>query len=159
MKKVIEDLAVKYGVSTSYQGSARIMFLKGERALDFKTHVKEKYPSLAFDLKISEGEIGAKLPIEEKVYPTSLEAKLEEYSEGEGDSNSPAPIAEKSKEKEENHLTASKKVTVSEDTRKAIDEYILSTEVKKGEYKETATKFDVTTEYVRGRYRKVHGQK
>lgn len=52
MKKVIEELAAKNRISTSYQGSTRTMFLKGENVEQFRETVRTLYPNLAFELKI-----------------------------------------------------------------------------------------------------------
>lgn len=54
MKKVIEDLAVKFGCSTGYSGGRRIMYVHGERASEFVRHSRDKYPKLAFLLQVSE---------------------------------------------------------------------------------------------------------
>jgi hypothetical protein len=51
MKKVIEDLASKNGLSTGYSGALRIMYIKGEKNHEFIHHVKKLYPNLVFQLK------------------------------------------------------------------------------------------------------------
>jgi hypothetical protein len=51
MKKVIEDLASKNGLSTGYSGTLRILYIKGEKNHEFIQHVKKLYPNLAFQLK------------------------------------------------------------------------------------------------------------
>jgi hypothetical protein len=55
MKKIVEELASKAGVRSSYSGSTRVMYLRGEKAAEFKAWIKEKYPKLAFELKLDEG--------------------------------------------------------------------------------------------------------
>ena len=51
MKKVIEDLASKNGLTTGYSGTLRILYIKGEKNHEFIQHVKKLYPNLAFQLK------------------------------------------------------------------------------------------------------------
>ena len=55
MKKIVEELASKAGVDHRYSGSTRVMYLRGENAAQFKAWMKEKYPNLAFELKLDEG--------------------------------------------------------------------------------------------------------
>jgi hypothetical protein len=55
MKKIVEELASKAGVNTQYSGSTRVMYLRGEKAAEFKAWIKEKYSNLAFELKLDEG--------------------------------------------------------------------------------------------------------
>jgi hypothetical protein len=55
MKKIVEELASKAGVDHRYSGSTRVMYLRGEKAAEFKAWIKEKYPVLAFELKLDEG--------------------------------------------------------------------------------------------------------
>jgi hypothetical protein len=146
MKKIIEDLSVRYTCSTAYAGSTRIMYIKGERAKKFIKDVREKYPKLAFELKAV-----SDLPTFQLFSGTEVSTELVENIVNDAYET----VFPKEKIEQLTQLPLDEKQTFD---REALDAYLVNNPIDKsikGCYLPAAELFEVTSEYVRGRYRKL----
>ena len=150
MKKVIEDLAAKRNIFTSYSGTLRIMYLSGENVREFIVAMREKYPNLAFQLKNQTDvdaaktkekslsgvkEVYDKLPPEQKITKqlNAIATEQEKESIGEQGMLDPLPA-----------------------TKEQVDEYLINNPIDRSEknpYNRTAQVLRVKPDYVRGRWR------
>jgi hypothetical protein len=185
MKKVIEDLAAKHGVRTAYQGSTRVMFLKGPNAPEFKAAVRERYPTLGFDLivmtKLQEDLLPIfealldKLTVDERI---ELQKHMRENQDWEklltDHEKKTAPKRKLDLDKPEEQTFVNENVNfdnVQEEPKqepakkvfpqKEVDAYLIENKVDrkiKGIFKPIAEKFGVTTDYISDRHRKLRAK-
>src|SRR5580692_6963164 len=146
MKKVIEDLASKNGLTTGYSGTLRILYIKGKNNHEFIQHLKKLYPNLAFQLKaavdapniqiFSGSDINSDLAVKvtEQAYETSFGPANPLLSDEAGQFN----FKEKTKP-----------------TFQEVDLYLLANPIDrkaKGPYNAAAEHFGVKPDYIRKRW-------
>ena len=162
MKKVIEDLASRAKLETAYDGTIRVMYIKGERNKEFIAHVHEKYPTLAFELKAVDT---FEKPIKFIGRPHSLTS--------ENMSLQTAILDLSDVIKDSGHTTLEQREGIFEEVLEEktnikkkfsfeeVDAYLLQNPVDrktKGPYDAAATLFGVKTDYIRKRWARLREQ-
>jgi hypothetical protein len=163
MKKVIEELAARNKVFTRYAGSSRILYLGGENAAEFKAFVKEKYPSLAFELKVqTKEEFDAYLKAKETWearpgYHYAHKAGNFEVFSGSTVDTEVAELAVASAEATLGNLVLTDfPFNNLPATKEQVDEYLLANPIDrnaKNPYSNAATQLNHKPDYIRGRWR------
>lgn len=156
MKKVIEDLALTFGCSTTYAGGRRIMYVKGERSTEFIRHAREKYSNLAFDLKISE--LSLQVFTDSEVNENLIKKITNGYWAVEETNILEKSLAIKiADEHPESFIALDKEINKVdlEILRDKVDIYLLANPIdksQKGFFIPIAEKFGCTSDYIRKRY-------
>ena len=144
MKKVVSDFIKSFGVDTGYSGSLRTMYIqKGERSQEAFRAVRDKWPNLAFYVRVTE-EIPEEAKEENKYLPSLTTEELKEL---------PAPDLTP-----EVILTEVSSKDAAVELRSKVDEYLIkyqNNKNEKGFYTAAAKFLNTTNEYVRDRYRKL----
>lgn len=171
MKKVIEELAVKFNCTTAYAGGPRIMYVKGERNMEFVRHVRELYPTLAFILKgtdelpkvvvYSSAEVNADLAAN-IVNNLPITVNSSHLSVAEAGSIERTEDTVRIVDENGTSETFVKEVPAiakpSPELRAKVDEYLIqyqNNKNEKGFYTAAATFLGTNSEYIRDRYRKL----
>jgi hypothetical protein len=158
MKEVVSKFIRTFGCETGYSGAARIMYIKGERAQDALRAVRDKWPTLAFYVRVTEAiPEAAQEPltsVQEALLPivkdliNSLPADTKAEVVGK--------IIDDAVTYEKNTLAQIAEGIPA--TREQVDAYLISHPIDrkaKGPYNDAAKALNVKVDYVRDRYRKL----
>lgn len=166
MKKVVSDFIASYGLETGYSGSLRVLYIKkGARAQEALRAVREKWPTLAFYVRITE-----EIPAEAKEAPESfvpsksvqipLASSLKEELVNESGVANVVDSYAVSKEVKE--IAKDNNIILKEATREEVDAYLIANPIDrtiKNPYDAAAEALGRTKEYIRDRYRKLRDKK
>jgi hypothetical protein len=158
MKEVVSKFIRTFGCDTGYSGSVRIMYIKGERAQDALRAVRDKWPNLAFYVRVTED-----IPVEAQEPLTPFQEALLPIVK---DLVASLPDEEKAEVKQifEQQAETYEANTLKQiadgtpATREQVDAYLMNHPIDrkaKGPYNEAAKVLGVKVDYVRDRYRKL----
>ena len=158
MKKVIEDLAPSFNCTTHYSGGRRIMYVKGERNLDFARYIRQVYPNLAFVVKPVD-----ELPTIEVFTSAEVEDNLAANIINKLAQNQPSiTVVQELKNEPQAEVTTLPVIRLEdysklekEQLRAEVDAYLLANPIdksQKGFFVPVAEKFACTSDYIRKRY-------
>lgn len=145
MKKVIQDLARTFNLESGYAGISRTLYVKGERGNEFRRVVRERYPSLAFEIKVCET-----IPVSTDIYDaeTNSSGKIEVVG-------SPVYV-------ESENVTLQTAIIdlnpIREASKDEVDAYLLTNPIDrkaKNPYGAAAEALGRSKDYIRDRYRKL----
>lgn len=158
MKEVVSKFIKTFGCDTGYSGSLRIMYIKqGERANEALRAVRDKWPNLAFYVRVTE-DIPAEAQ-EEKIVLTENSTTADVFKAIHQQDQQNAEDAEKYRELvAEAGLTAVSGKDAAIELREKVDAYLIqyqNNKNEKGFYTAAATFLNTNAEYVRDRYRKL----